>query len=441
MAIAAVAVAILVSISLFIFKMSESSTQGTSITEGMAVYEEDYILGNAFSNETNIGIKFANALQLQLEHLKKFFFPVDLTFYSGTGTMETLEVHWKIFLSFAILLVSIFLFFKCYARHKLVSLGILWFYAGLILFLQLFVTLADHYADRFAFVSSFGLCIVTVYAIFSAVRLSWSGKAWKPNFSQKIIMGIMGVGVLAFAKASYDRTDVWKNDWTLVSQDLPKLKDSPRVNYFMASLMNDSIQNGGSKQQLENAMVTYYKKAINLSDRIYYGRLELALYFLDNNRETEAERLLKEMTELFPNTSDPFFYLGSHYYEIKKYTKAVGYFEECLANAPRSADAIRLKALAHIELKELKEAQQLIKIYQQRFPSDPSTYHELEASFYFAKSDGEKAAQASLKRINYGADPFQIYATIIGRFQSLNDNDMALRYYQEALSKGIMSAQ
>lgn len=188
-------------------------------------------------------------------------------------------------------------------------------------------------------------------------------------------------------------------------------------------------------------MILHYHRSIEISDSIYYGRLELATYFLDNKRFSEGENILKETIRIFPKTSDPRHYLGQYYVQQERYADAIPQLEKSIEFAPRSHDSYYLLAIAYAKMGRYEEATLLAKDGLKKFPEASLSMYEALGHIYFEQGNMIESTKSTLKMIDCGKDAYTVYATIIGRFQENGDNENAALYYQSAVAQGIMQVQ
>lgn len=432
---------VLGAIALALILYAASSTLGQDQTAGMGVYEENHVLGNAFFYESGFGHKIGNAAHLTTLYLGKFLIPYPLTYYSGYNTIPQWGLLGNILSVLLIVVGFIILPVRYFRRNPLFAFGALFFLVTLSVYLHLVQALSDTMADRFLFLPSLGLSMMLVAGIDGLMKRLSGAKSitsWK-----EIPLGIRTgslVIIVLFGGMTFVRNRAWADDMTLVSTDMPHLENCARAHYYYATELNIKIQNEGWNLETEALMIEHYRRSMEISDSIYYGRLELATYFLNDEDFEQGIPILEEMIELFPKTSDPYYFLGQSYVQRKFYDKAVPVLEKCLDLAPNSHDATYLLAISYGKTGKYEKAIALAKQGLKDYPDNSANMYEALGHIYYDMNDMPSSNVATFKLLDFGRDPYQVYATVIGRYQEKGDSINALRYYQIAIQKGIMQA-
>lgn len=424
----------------FVF-YAATSTLGQEQTAGMGVYEENNILGNAFFYEDSYVTRVGNAFHLTTAYLGKFLLPYPLTYYSGYNTIQMWGPLGKILGALLILIGCVFLPIRYFRKNPLFAFGALFFLVTISVYLHLLQTLSDTMADRFLFLPSLGLCMMLVAGIDWLMKKFANGKqitSWK-EIPMVVRSGGLVILVLLVGM-TFVRNRAWADDFTLISTDMPHLEDCARAHYYYATELNLSMQNGGWDSETEASMIAHYRRSMEISDSIYYGRLELATYFLNDKDFEQGIPILEEMIDLFPQVSDPYYFLGQSFVQRELFDKAVPVLEKCLALAPNSHDATYLLAISYGKTGAYDKGIALAKQGMKDYPKATGNMYEALGYIYFDKGNMTASNQATFKLLEYGHEPYKVYATVIGRYQTLGDSVNALRYYQEAIAKGAMQA-
>lgn len=445
--------ALLVPISLLIAYVVSSyalnSELGKSETVDLGIYQENPILGNAFFYVDHFINKIGNACYLILLYLKDFIAPFNLAYYHGYGDLEPVGVSWQSILGF-ILSVSAFIFAIIrFKKFPIISYGILFFFFTISIYLHVVRTLADTRADRFLFFASVGLSIVLIGVLLKLLKLDLHAteksfdlpllKSLKEyQLSHKLIFVAV---LLFFSIVTFSRNGVWKNDFTLVENDMERLESSARPHYYFATNLLLDIQQNGLTAEKEERMIHHYRRSMELSDSIYYGRIELGGYLCDQGRIEEGAAVFQETVDLFPTASDPRHYLGKAFVQLEKYEESIEHLEKSIEYAPKIGDSYYLLAISYAKTGKGEQGLELIKKGFVKFPEAKQSLYEALGHIYFEMNDMEKSTENTLKMIDFGADPFRVYATIIGRYQAMGDKESADKYYQSAVQQGIMQVQ
>ena len=427
-----------------------NSQLGKDQTADLGIYQENFILGNAFFYTDHFIDKIGNASYLILLYLKDFIAPYDLAYYHGQGDLEPVGIlSWQSIVGLIVSLGAIIFAIFRFKKNPKIAYGIFFFFFSISIYLHIVRTLSDTRADRFMFFASVGLSIILIVLVSKLLKadFSTSEKTEKLPLSKAIgglklnqkITYLVIFGV--FSLITFSRNSIWKNDYTLVENDMERLESSARPHYFYATNLLQDIQQNGATRDKEQLMIHHYQRSMELSDSIYYGRIELGTYLLNQGKVMEGITIFEKAVELFPNASDPRHYLGQAYVQNLQYAKAVQHLEKSIEFAPKSIDSYYLLAISYGKTGEFNKGIELAKSGLQKFSQAQASMYEALGHIYFDKNDLKKSTENSLKMIKHGGDPYTVYATIIGRYQEKGDNENADRYYRSAIQKGHMQAQ
>lgn len=431
---------VLAIIAIAFYFYAQNSNLGQEETIGMGIFQENHILGNSFFHDAGFLNKMGNAVQLSTMYVCKFLVPYPLTYYSGSPQI----IHWSTLAKIGSLLfligILLVLPFMLRKKNPLVLFGALFFFITLSVYLHVAQSLSDTMADRFLFGPSLGLCIMLGGVLFW-LQQKWGEsktEGWK-EIPSKLRYAALGLAAV-FTCMSFVRNRVWADDFTLVSSDLPHLDNCARAHYYYATELNQQLVENGWNSQTERDMIKHYRRSMELSDMIYFGRLELATYYLNHDAPIEGQTILEEMTTLFPEAADPFYFLGQRNVQVENYPAAVINLEKCLELAPNSHDAVYLLSISYGKTGKAQQGLDLAFKGLNDYPEAKGNMYDALGHIYYDMGNLPSSVQATLTSIQFGRDPYTSYATVIGRFQALGDSVNALRFYQEAVQRGIMQA-
>lgn len=426
---------------IFFLVLNYASTSQTGAEEsvGYALYRENNILGNSlFFIDDKISLA-ANALHLLLLYTRNFVYPFELVYYSGPNQIP-IQSWSSIWVWISLLLHGagfVFAIFR-FKKYPVAAFGILFYFVTIVVYLQFFQTLSDTMADRFMFMPSLGLCVLLVWGILKLVKVDTlrsekEESIWK---TKGIALGIVGLICLIFSVQTFIRNNAWSDDFTLISTDMERLDNCSRAHYYYASELHAQIQQSPGKNHLENEMIEHYKRSIELSDSVYYARVELGSYLCDHGRFDEGIPVLKEASEKFSQVSDAHFFLGKSYVAMKNYKAAVKPLQKSLKLSEKNIDSYYFLSISYGKLKQLDEALEIIDKARKTFGDRIELYDAL-GHIYFDNGQMDKSVESTFKKLQFGADAYTIYATVIGRFQVIGDEASAAKYYQEGINKGV----
>ncbi len=433
---------VLGAITLLVLKLTQPQQTTKSASAGAGVFVESGLLGNSFFYSDLLNQKLANAFVLLLLYLNNFFFPLKQLYFYGYNQVPV--ASWSepsVYVSLLITLALLLFALMRIGKKDPMAFGILFYFLAISVYLHLFRTLADTMADRFLFMPSMGLCIFFVFMAgnlfktdFSKLELSSLLRTPKSNVSPVFRFGFILIIVLLATK-TYSRNRVWKDNVSLVSTDLPALENCARAHNYYADELKRRLYNTFN-EATEKEMITHYRKAIAITKESYYSFLGLATYYCDTKKYPQGIGLLDTMVMLFPNTADPYFYLGQAQYYTQDYASAVKNLEQSLTLAPDVLSTYYVLSISYSRNNAFDKAFATIKKAQEKFSESAKIYEAL-GNIYFDQRNMPECTRATLEMLRFGADPQKVYGVVIGRYQYLKQDSLAAKYYNEALSKGI----
>jgi len=437
-------------ISYIIYKYAEQSTAQAELTEGLGIYQENGILGNSFLQVWKTNIKIANALHILLLYLKNFLIPFPLVYYYGSNMIPS--TSWSnpmIWLSIGIHLSLFVLGIKKIKTRPEILFGFLFYLISISVYTHVLRTLSDTMADRFLFTASMGLCILFIGLLGLILKTNWEeliDKKTKKQIAVKLwikshrsVSILILVFVLAFSGLSFSRNKVWKDDFTLVTNDLPYMENCSRAHYYYASMLNKQIaENHNKKAKLENTMIKHYERSMEISDHAYLSYLELGTYYCREGNQNAGISVLKKGMKLFPEASDLSFFLGQTYVLMNQNDSAVPYLESSIKLAYNTATNYYFLGIAYSRVKRLNDALALMDKGIQKFPDQLDLMYDALGHIYFDNGMLDKSIESTFMQMKHGKDTKEGYKDIIGRCYASGEKERGDNYLQEARAKGIV---
>lgn len=439
-------VIVLIAISVLIFQLAESSSVGKNEIIERNIVKEDDILGNSLFHTDGLLNKLPTVLVILSIYLKLFLIPYPLVFYYGYNQIPVRD--WlDVWVWFAIIVIGSISYFVYRYRKNRPELwfGALFFIFSISIYLHIIRKLSDTMADRFMFMPSLGLCILFIGIIGWVLKLDWqqikllkskSASNSKNNKYAFVLTVFIGFIYLIL---SYQRTSVWKDDRSLVFNDMKHLENCSRVHYYYANIFWTDIKKNPSLQpRLEKEMIHHYKRSIEIAPQyVYYSRMELGMYYASQHRYQDALNIFIETNKIFPNRGPVLFNIGQNLYHLGKYEQAKDSLLRSREFAPYYQAIPYLLILIESKLGNFDEAQKIASQAIKEFPNDEKLYQDALCEVYASMKDKERFISQTLLLLNYGANPRVVYERIISQLEAWGMNDDAKIYRKEAQSKGI----
>ncbi len=298
------------------------------------------------------------------EYIIKLFVPTNLSaFYpypyplvnSGWVISAVPSIlYLTLIMSFAIILLAIYLLIKKKSFAKIFVFGIGFYFASIALVLQFIPVGRAIISDRYSYIPYIGLFFIIGEFIYQFLF----SDATNQKQIGKLLLGIAIVYSVVFCYITIKQTKVWKNDLTLWSNVI-------------------NIYPGDNRIVLP-----------------YFNR---ASYYFEKNKYDEALNDFLMLNKLDDRDVSTLERIGRIYGQNKNdLNNAILYFEKAVDINPKSADALRGLATAHgikgEYAKSLEYSLRAIEI----FPTDATLYMNAAASYQFM-GNAEKAAEYKKK--------------------------------------------
>ncbi len=293
--------------------------------------------------------KFGMAAYLVAKYFMMGIFPVNQAYEYSYNMIPIMPISslWVVgAIAFNLILIGYMV--KQIVKRDETATGILFFYATIALFSNLFILIGVTFAERFAFMSSLGTLIAVVFGL-KLLADKYAG-------IQKAIPTILVLLLVAYSGKTVVRSTVWEDNEALFIGDYENNQNSVKAKY-----------NAGTQ----------------------YSRLSR---LTKNQQEVNRYRFLaiekyKEALELYPGYRDANNNLGNIYLESGEYKAAIALFDKNLANNRANVNSIYNRAIAHFELEEYEKAKADFEWYlsldRYGLPNVPLAHYYLGQSYGF----------------------------------------------------------
>lgn len=256
-------------------------------------------------------------LKSLLVYFKIILWPFDLSVsYKLPGGVETLgdfpslakmpgvfALDFWVYLSGAIILFSVLLFFRFIKKHPVISFSIAWFYLNLVPVSNIIpgVTLL---AARYLYIAAFGTFLLFAYV----ANIAWN--KLKENEAKSIVVFVLFLIFALLFSSTYFLNKTWHDPLTLWSYAVSKSPNNAAAHYNLANI----YQKVGD---FEKAALEYQKTLE--SDPTHPGaHNNLASYLFSQGKPDDAEFHYQKALEYGGEVWIIYFNLGNLYAQIGK---------------------------------------------------------------------------------------------------------------------------
>ncbi|WP_164851187.1 tetratricopeptide repeat protein [Larkinella soli] len=305
-------------------------------------------------------------------YLVKLLLPFRLSaFYPYPEVVTQIEArHW---IGPVVFLTCLFLCLRAIlkpqtAGHRLLGFGLGFFLVTIFLVLQFMTVGAALMADRYSYLSYFGLIFGIVAGIFAEGRHRPSLIRWREP------------AILLFAALCFYLTtrqvQVWKNTETLWTNAL---------RYYPE---NDQIREGlgdyfGKRNRIDEAQAQFEAALVNGSNR-YHCYEGLANVYGLKGDFPKALALYDQAIRMDSTKSDVFYNRGLTLNKVGRFTEALRDFDRALTLAPeRDTIVLAARAYSRMQLKQYGPSRDDYDRFLLLKPDDPTAFHNRGVDRYY----------------------------------------------------------
>ena len=354
------------------------------------------------------------AVRVHAWYLKQLVFPTPIVQYSGAFDVATSLAEWRVILSLAVVGSVIAAGFVALGRNRLMAFAILSYFALLLPVSQIVPhheLLADHYL--YLPMMSFGLFVALVV---KAAVARWGN-------AKRLVYASAAAALIVIALMTIVRNRVYKDDMTLWQANYQEAPNSIRA---ISSLAGVYARSYPAKA------ITLYKRCIEIDPTYAPAYTGLAFLYqtragaqeveelvdkglaLPDSRITspgyenplrfrselttalalakgfqkdsvEAERLLREAINIYPQYTQPYSLLAG-YYTGKDRSREIEVLKQHLAVDPSNYEALTTLSYRFIEDKKYDEAVPYLNTILSTLPKDFGANYQL-AQIYRSKKE------------------------------------------------------
>jgi tetratricopeptide (TPR) repeat protein len=380
-------------------KLSQNAlfTEENSKYIGLTTFTE-----NPLSTSNLIGFKliaFVNTIYYYFTRLAPIS---DFRYYYGYNYLKVLSTDTiSFYCGLVILILFILLLIRFIINNNKVGvIGILGLFLTSIYALNLFIPVAGIIADRYIFIASLFFCLLLSYFLF---KIS--------NFLKKEIylLSMILTILLFFIVTTSIRVGAWKNIYTLIKTDAPKLTNSYEAMRIASSVYMSEYEKTDKeevKQELQQKCIYYAEKGIEVYPKNYLLHQFLGQYYFKFNKPDKSlEHLHISLKNDSSKTS--YFYLGDIHYSIKNLDSALYYYKAALKKNPSSPVLINNISTVYFEMGDKEKCLQFNYDLLKNDSSIFAAYENL-GYYYLAEKDTAKAESYFKQGEKYGLPPVKI---------------------------------
>ena len=344
------------------------------------------------------GEKMATILYTLGKYVSLLIFPHPLCHDYYPRAIDIMQFSdWKVLLSLFVYIAMITASVYFWKKDRIISFGILFYLLSLSIVSNIVFPIGTNMSERFVFIPSLGFII-----------LAW-GIFYKYIPQERLLLALTGLIFLAFSYKTISRNTVWKDDFTLFTNDV-------KINNNSAKLLNAA---GGALTTNASKMQAGNQRTNDLNQAIVY---------------------LKKAVTIHPTYRNAYLLLGNAYYYLQDFESSIFYFDKSLEIDPNFNDALQnLPVVLRDGGRDMGQKKQnfakaeewLLRSYQMN-PTDYETCRLLGIT-YGIQGQNQKAVDYFLKAVDLRPDVAANHSSLGTAYINIGEQEKAREAFNRAV--------
>lgn len=312
------------------------------------------LVNNSLLGTESVTERLATAFFILGKYLWLLVFPHPLAFDYSFNTIPVVSfAHTGTLISLLGIGLLVYVAIRGFLSRNPISFFILFFFGTIALVANILFLIESTMAERFLYLPSVGFTSAVAWIILHQFKLNhqappkeWSGY-WKikPLFTA-VIMTVL----LFFSIKTISRNNDWKDNLTLLAQDVKTNPESARIRYAYGSalLIEKALkeENGAAKESYLDQSIVQLEKGVAILPNYAEAWNHLGIAYKEKKNYTSAVSAF-EKARSYKTFKEADFYIsaGLAYGELKKYDEAIADFDRAIAIDPINAEAYNNKGL------------------------------------------------------------------------------------------------
>ena len=302
-------------------------------------YREKVFYENPLVFEKDMMIRLGSSLYVLLFYLKLLFIPHPLIYYYGYDMIPVTGMSniWAI--TGLLLYGSMFVYAVIKFRTKdHLSMTILFFLIVMAMYSNMVKPAMGIVAERFMYIASLPFLMIVVYLLFKMVKIDPQDESIRKVKISKLVAIIILI-LIPYSLKVVARNTSWKDNNTLVTNDIKYAGDSFIVNKAFAKELTNELKEVKSQEEYQDkidSIIYYFTRASEIYPDIFDTWSALGQIYLGMKDFEKALPYFQKATELEPDKFSYNFYNLAQCYQglnidsmaVKNYLRGIEIFPE-----------------------------------------------------------------------------------------------------------------
>ncbi|RYZ49259.1 MAG: response regulator [Sphingobacteriales bacterium] len=383
---------------------------------------------------TDASSRFGTIAVIMWEYLRLLVFPHPLSWDYSFNQIELTNLsNPKALVSIAAHIALLGAAIYGLRKKKIWSYCILFYFATMSVYSNLFVPIHATVAERFLFSPSLGFCLLIAYGIFSLLKQKRK-EGEVPGFLNYGMLLVM-ILTTAYTFKTVDRNKDWKDSVTISRAGAIDSPKSARTH----SAYGSSLMQLGERSTDQNARNAYFREALAETkvaidiyphDINYIYNFGVLSYYL--NDTTAARKAFAKAVEMDPEKLNALFNLAATYETAGNHVRALHYYQQ--VQKKDSAFQNVTYSVANSAIKQNMHDLAIVNLraFLRHVPSHADAHNVLGVAYY-NKQQLDLALHHFNQALRYAPNRHDIYANAASVYYSQQQYAKAAQYYEQAL--------
>lgn len=361
------------------------------------------VINNSLVAASGWSTQFATATAIMGDYLRLMLVPHPLSFDYSFNQIALKTMGSPAFLIWLGLILGLIVYaIKNIPKFNPISFGILFFGVTVSLVSNFIILIESTMAERFLYMPSVGfiLALVVFLSVITKVRPVHKAETMIQHLKgNPVFVSIITILLIGYAAKAIDRNADWKDNYTLLTQDVKTAPKSARIRYAYGSAL---LFEKALKEQNPVAKANYLEQSV---------------------------KHLSKGVEILPEYSEAWRHLGIAYKEQENYAAAVTAFEKARSyKAFDAADILATSGLCYGKIGRYPEALSDLNRSLSMNPNDPESNNN-KGLYLFESGQIDSSLIYFDKAIALKKDFYQAYYNKGNTFAQKGNYAEALRLY------------
>jgi tetratricopeptide (TPR) repeat protein len=300
-----------------------------------------------------------------LHYLKHLVWPFDL--HMEYGEQVFAWGYYKTLIGMAVFACFIVLAVRNREKKNPVFFSILWFFAALLPFSNIYAINA-YMAEHWLYLPSIGFFIVLAWGISLFLRREKTRNA---------SLAASACLLVFYSALTVRQNSYWRDPFAFYNRTIKYVKDSEVVYNNLAVLY-------GEKGEYQKA-IELFKKSIEINPRYADSYFNMGKAYNSLGMRGEAVRYYERGVELYKDRvkAGTYYNIGNIYKDMRNHERAIYYYRKALEENPEYVHVYNNMALTYFDMEKNKEALRLLERAIELDPGDPYAYTNIAAVYYY----------------------------------------------------------